>query len=167
MIDTHIPSKPFNRVALDLDGNAGWRTALMPRSRAEAFARCLRTRESVKAARIQMAAAAHPPRNWFVFVIPAKTRQAEVKEWLQDERDFRAATEGEFFQFFSDSALRGGAVWCISTTGEVYETSETRCTCPDYGVRCRRAGLVCKHARALALRGRSAVISEENTSGEI
>lgn len=132
----------------------------MPQARAVAFARMLEKRDSVISATAQQANRALFPNDHYVVVIPANERAKDIAAWLQGDREFRADTEGRHYQFFADDALRGGAVWTISVSGEVYETSETRCTCMDFVCRCKKAALVCKHIIAYRKASSKSVVQQ-------
>jgi predicted nucleic acid-binding Zn finger protein len=76
-------------------------------------------------------------------------QQAAMSERQQDARAQRAADQEFDFVLNKDSGRP--FCWCHSlSTGEVYETAERSCSCPDWIFRGQRAGIRCKHQIALA-----------------
>lgn len=140
-------------IHLDRDGNAQYRTRLMTRDSAIRFCRCLQANERFLRAEAVRSDRANGERSWFVQYIPARQQRRDHMQFaLQQARVLRSEAEGDAYQFYADDQLRGGAVWCLSVSGEVWETSRGQCSCPDYTVRCRKAGIVCKHVLTLRRR---------------
>ena len=140
------------RTTLDRDGNPAYRSRLMPREKAVRFARCLQHNRRVRSVEVDRSPHAAGPRCWFVLWLPSAASSREgIARWMQYRRDLRAENEGRGYQFYPDPD-DPDLVYCISVSEQVYELSRNRCTCPDYRMRCARAGLRCKHLRAYEMR---------------
>lgn len=150
---TAILQRPGKRFTLDGDGNPVFRTCCMTREKALRFAHCLSANRRVRSAEVCRSPLAAPPLDWLVRWIPASRESgARILRWFQRDRDYKADTEGRHYQFCPDPD-DPRLTYCISTSGAVYEIRGPRCNCPDYRTRCQRAGLKCKHLRALEMRG--------------
>ena len=68
---------------------------------------------------------------------------------LQAARVGRARREKPRYLWAPDPDRPGRAL-ATTLSGETYSVSGSDCTCTDFGVRCRRAGLLCKHLVAFA-----------------
>ena len=124
-----------------------YRTKLMTKEQADRFARCLSGNRAFT--QVQVTEPPRSPGKFFVSFLPAsEQRQAAMKAREQDKREALAGSEGRDYLFVLDDSRR--FFWCQSTSGEVYETTERGCSCPDFHYRCQRAGVRCKHQLALA-----------------
>lgn len=128
---------------------AFFRTKLMDLARAAAFARCIGANERFAEVTIETSTRAKSERKYFVQFQPASDeRKGAILDRQQDARAERAATQG--FTFCLDKDAGRPFFWCWShTSGEVYETTQHSCNCPDHDFRCKPNGLSCKHILAL------------------
>lgn len=128
---------------------AQYRTQLMDRPQAEAFARCLKANPRFDGIFLAESARAKTARRWFVTYVPTSLeRRSAILDRQQDARARRAQEQGARYEFVLDSSGRWS--WCLNReTGEVYETTESDCNCPDHHYRCRPAGILCKHVHML------------------
>lgn len=124
-----------------------YRTQLMELAAAERFAACIRGNERFQGAEVVESgrAKAGSPKRWFVSYQPAsETRAAALILDQQGSRIERAEAQAANYEFVLDPT--GRFFWTLNLiTGEVYETTEGTCSCPDHTYRCRPAGLQCKH----------------------
>lgn len=122
-----------------------FRSKPMDRDRAERFARCISANERFTEVFVQESKSAG---KFYVSYLPAsQARQADMLATHQTERLQRALAEGDGYTFVLDDSRT--FFWCLSVSGEVYETTEHNCSCPDHTYRCSKAGLKCKHQLAL------------------
>lgn len=144
------------------DGTIVYRTALMERSRAFGFARCLNGNagrfSDVEVLRSERAKGCT---SWFVRFRPARRERQGLllqREW--DKRAARAEEEGGEYIFWPDPDSAGD-YWCFNPkSGETYQVNCFRCTCPDFHYRCNRAGIQCKHQQAWELQSRAGRIQK-------
>lgn len=136
-------------------GKAGYRSHLMSRGQAERFAACVSANPQFTNAEVterQGSRFAQPERRWFVTYQPASPER--VNAILQSailSRLERAQNEGPEFVWCADP---DAAFWHVMTcSGEVYEidTEGRECSCADHQMRCKGAGIRCKHLLALDL----------------
>ncbi len=127
----------------------GYRTKLMAQDRAERFARCLSGNPRFVNVAVTESSRARGAAKWFVAYQPAsEERQAELRQDAQDTRAERAQAQAENYLFVLDDT--GRYFHCLNvTSGEVYETTEHSCSCPDATYGCRPAGIHCKHTTLL------------------
>jgi len=135
--------RPGKHIAIDADGNPCLRTRLMPRQRAEAFARALQARDYILKAEVILQPRASEPRCYYVEFITAGTAD-RAHAWLQQQRSDRAAKEGAGYQYWVDPD-EPRRTWVLSVSGNVWEMWRGDCDCPDHACRGRKAGLRCKH----------------------
>lgn len=127
-------------------GGAQYRTKLMDETKAKRFAACLKANPRFGGVAVCYSERAKNPENrWYVSFNPASDLSGErILARQQSARQQRAAEQGAGYLFVLDS--EGFYFHCLNTkTGEVYETTEYDCNCPDHTFRCRAAGLQCKH----------------------
>jgi hypothetical protein len=119
----------------------------MPLSRAESFARCLAANGAFRDVSVlESGRTKNQEVKWFVNYTPASVeKHRAILQASQDARAARAATER--FEFHLSDC--GRYHYCLTTQGEVYETTTAHCDCPDAHYRLRGTGLVCKHSLAL------------------
>lgn len=128
-----------------------FRTKLMPEGAALRFAKCLRANARFTGVLVyESDRAKSPVRRHFVIYHPTSAARCEaILQREQDGRTVRALTEGQGYTFVLDKDGGRPFYWCLSASGEVYETTRESCACPDYEYRCRLAGVHCKHIVAL------------------
>ncbi len=128
---------------------ANYRTKLMTADAAARFARCLSGNGRFAHVAVVESPLAKGEKRHFIAYRPAsEARQAELLQDAQDERLVRAALQGHRYEFVLDES--GRYFHCLSlASGEVYQTTEHGCDCPDSTYRCQGAGIVCKHVHAL------------------
>ena len=86
--------------------------------------------------------------GWFVQFHPVSERtSAALRDRQCQARERRAQAEGDQYKFFHDAAT--GETRCWSASGNVYQTDESACSCPDFQHRGSKAGVRCKHMLAL------------------
>ena len=122
-----------------------YRTKLMSLEKAGRFARCLGTNRRFTEVSIEASERAKSEAKYFVRYLPkSETRQLQMLEGQQQAREARAEAQGVNYLFVLDEG--GRFFWCHNlASGEVYETTEETCDCPDFHYRCRGSGLHCKH----------------------
>ena len=128
-----------------------FRTKLMDQTSALRFAKCLHANPRFTGVVVEESRQAkHPERRWIVVFHPANgDRLVEMHREVQDSRAKRAEEQAGSYAFIRDDS--GRFFHCFNTvSGEVYETTEHNCTCPDWQYRCRCAQLSCKHQLMLA-----------------
>ncbi len=122
---------------------AVYRTQLLSHAAAERFAGCLRANPRFTGVSVCLSPRARSECRYFVRYEPSsEARRQHLLTLAQTDRSERA-TE----QFARYEIVGGPAHWLTINTesGAVYETTDSRCTCPDMAYHCRRSGLVCKH----------------------
>ncbi len=138
------------QVTITEEGQVVYRTKLVhDEARARRFAGCLAA--NARFAGVEVVRSRRPGKKgvgWFVRFRPADAaRVAALRKEQSRAREARADAEGPGYRFVWDEGT--GRYWCWSPSGEVYETCEEECTCPDFVYRCRAAGISCKHQIAL------------------
>ena len=130
-------------------GQVSYRTKLMELERAASFAKALGANDRFKGVTIETSARAKSAARYFVQFSPTNTdRYQEMLDREQDARALRAC-EGSF-TFLADKDAGRAFYWCHShQSGEVYQTTEQTCSCPDATFRCAPNGLLCKHSLAI------------------
>lgn len=133
-------------------GGVGYRTRLMTRQQAIAFARCLAHNPRYRQAEAVLQSTARGPRNWYVRYIPSAERCDAIVSHLGAERAERARVEGPNYTFWPDPD-NAPLEFVLSSSGEVYELGiragvAVNCSCPDYHYRGRLNSIPCKHMRA-------------------
>lgn len=132
---------------------AAYRTRLLTRPHAEAFARCLRANSRYADVAIcESPRAQNPIRRFFVRFRPSQEgRAAALLTRQQAARLQRAHTTAS--GYLSVRSECGRFYYLLNLgSGEVYETHPRGvCTCPDYEIRCRKAGIECKHPEILRI----------------
>lgn len=127
-------------------GQARFRTKLMDTQRAHSFAKALLANPRFESVEVHFSLKAKSPAQWWVSYRPASAaRQAAILERQQDARLIRAIEQGSGYTWVPAQ----GFAYCVSTSGEVYETTPSECSCPDRVYRGRGAGVLCKHSLAL------------------
>jgi hypothetical protein len=126
-----------------------YRTKLLSIEKAGAFARCLMENSRFSDVTIENSPRAKGDRAWFVRFQPANPeRIADMLERHQTARARRACEQE--FTFCLDKDAGRPFFWCWShASGEVYETTEQSCNCPDSEFRLKGTSLLCKHSLAL------------------
>jgi predicted nucleic acid-binding Zn finger protein len=129
-----------------------FRTRCLPHAQAERFAACLAANERFRDVEVVESARAKGERRHFVEFLPANPeRLAAMLSRQQDARQQRADTEGRDYVFALDKNAGRVFAHCFNpSSGQVYETTEHTCSCPDWEWRCSSLGLSCKHQLALA-----------------
>jgi hypothetical protein len=129
------------------NGTAKFRTRLMDTQHAHSFAKALLANPRFESVEVHFSLKAKSPAQWFVSYRPASLeRQRAILERQQDARLIRAIEQGSDYTWVPAE----GYFYCVSTSGEVYETTAAECSCPDRVYRGRAAGVACKHSLALA-----------------
>lgn len=125
------------------------RTKCLTIEQAGAFARCLQGNARFTDVSIEESARAKGEKRWFVMFQPSNPeRVAEMLDAAQDARARRACEQT--FTFCLDKDAGRPFFWCWShSSGEVYETTEHSCNCPDATFRLKGTSLKCKHTLAL------------------
>jgi hypothetical protein len=128
---------------------AHYRTKLMERQRAEQFAKCLEANPLFTSVTVEESR--RSPGRYLVSFQPANAeRRVDMLVREQRSREARARAEGAGYVFCLDTDAGRPFFWCVSTSGEVYETTVESCSCPDHHYRLRGTGLSCKHQLALS-----------------
>lgn len=132
-------------------GQVVYRTRLLrDEALALRFARCLTANGRFDAVEV-VASARAKGEGWFVQFHPASERaSAALLSHQREARERRAQAEGDQYKFFHDAVT--GETWCWSASGNVYQTDESACSCPDFQHRGSKAGVPCKHMLALRQR---------------
>lgn len=120
-----------------------YRTRLLTEPRARSFAAALAANPAFTLMDVETSPRAKGEARFFVTFRPANAaRQQDLQRRQQDTRQARAEAQGSEYLWCPDR----GFLWCLSTSGEVYEVTPGRsCTCGDFVYRCQGAGLQCKH----------------------
>lgn len=122
-----------------------YRTKPLAQAQAERFAQCISHNAAFTNVEVQPSKSAG---KFVVLYQPSNAqRLAELLDGEQAKREERAATEGQGYLFVLDDSSR--YFHCLSASGEVYETTERSCNCPDWTYRGSKAGVACKHQIAL------------------
>src|SRR5690242_16856883 len=126
-------------------GSLSYRTKLLPIERAAAFCRALSANPRFTEVTIETSTRAKSDARYYVQFLPAsEARRADMLTRQQDARAERAATQGFTFCLDKDAGRPFFWTWSHSS-GEVYETTEHSCSCPDHQFRAAPNGLKCKH----------------------
>lgn len=122
---------------------AHYRTKLMFAHAAIRFAKCLRANERFTG--VSVCVSERSPGKCYVSFLPASDPSGQrILDRQQGTREARAAVHGHEYEFVPEE--QGRYCYCLNVlSGEVYETDEHHCTCPDWEFRCRAAGIQCKH----------------------
>lgn len=140
-------------MSVSLTGRAGvhYRTRLLTQERALSFARALEANRRFEEVSVTRSGRARSDAQFFVTFRPvSEQRMTALREEQQDARDARAIEEGSAYLWCRDENCGRSFVWCLSTSGEVYEVTPGKsCTCPDFEYRAGPSGLHCKHLQAL------------------
>lgn len=124
------------------------RTQLLTLSRAESFARCLLANPLFAAVAVQESKTAKGERRHFVQYQPASdSRYRELVQVQADTREQRAQQEAAGYLFVQSECRRWFYCWNL-VSGDVYETTQQACDCPDFHYRGAALG-PCKHMRML------------------
>lgn len=128
---------------------AHFRTKCLTIERAGAFAKCLGENARFANITIETSARAKSASRYFVQFDAANCERMDaLRGRQQDARAQRA--EQQTFTFCLDKDAGRSFFWCWShSSGEVYETTEHSCSCPDAEFRCKPNRLLCKHSIAL------------------
>lgn len=116
------------------------RTALLTEARAFSFARCIQGNALFQSVTVEISDRAKSEKRYFVQYQPTSTaRQLDLLQGQMDAREQRAQGQAGNYR------LVAGYVWNL-TSGDVYETTEHTCDCPDHTFRGAVVG-PCKHIR--------------------
>lgn len=136
----------MSRTTITRTGAICYRTKPMPLSLASSFALMLQG----NAERFCEVAITQSQRtkaeSYFVQFRPVNPqRQGDLYEREFNARKERGETEGLDYIFWADPD-NPAVTWCFNpASGETYQLGLCSCSCPDYQIRCERAGLLCKH----------------------
>jgi hypothetical protein len=120
----------------------------MPHHRAASFAKALEANPRFEQVDLKQSRQAKGACYYVTFRPVSEARQAAIERHQQETRQERALAQGGQYLWCRDE----GFVWCLSTSGEVYQVTPSDCTCPDFAYRCRAVeGMSCKHQMALFL----------------
>src|SRR5689334_1775846 len=110
---------------------ANFRTKPLSREQAERFARCLQANSRFTEVNVN---ASRSPGKFTVHYQPASDqRYRELLAGERAEREVKAVTEGSEYVFVLDKDGGRAFFHCLNPkSGEVYETTEHGCSCPDY-----------------------------------
>lgn len=123
------------------------RTKLMERGRAARFAACLQRNSRFAAVSVQESPTARSDRRFYVQYQPSNTaRQLDLTQREMDARAERAQEQAA--GYLIEPSDTGRFAWVCSPSGEVYETTEYSCDCPDHAYRGSAVG-PCKHSLML------------------
>lgn len=140
-------------------GRVVYRTKLMTETRAAAFAACLTANgarfESVEVVRSERAKG---DADHFVTFLPvSETRQYGMVVSQLEARAERAQAEGAAYLFLADKDAGRAFFHCFNpVSSEIYEVSETSCSCPDWTYRASKIGVPCKHQLAAEMYAKAA-----------
>jgi hypothetical protein len=131
------------------NGTISYRTKCLTIDAAGRFAKCLGANARFTDITIENSLRAKGPRAWFVRFAPSNPdRVQDLLDRAQTARARRACEQE--FTFCLDKDAGRPFFWCWShSSGEVYETTEHSCNCPDAEFRLKGTGLRCKHQLAL------------------
>lgn len=124
------------------------RTKLMDAARAERFARCLAGNSRFETVSVEESKTAKSERKFYVRYQP--TSDTRYRDLLADQagtRERRAAEQAGKYLFVLEPEGRWFYCW-NQESGDVYETTERTCDCPDHHYRGAAVG-PCKHIRML------------------
>lgn len=142
-------------MSVSVNNRAGvhFRTKLQPQHRALSFAAALDANAKFRDVEVVESRQAKGDLRFFVRFRPVSEARCEViRAQQQQSRDERALAQGSDYLWCPDKVGGRVFVWCLSTSGEVYEvTPGVSCTCADFEYRCAGSGLDCKHLIALSL----------------
>lgn len=127
------------------------RTQLLEAGPAERFARCLAANPLFDAVTVEESKTAKSERKFFVRFQPASGgRQIALIQAQEQLREQRAQEQASQYLFVLDDSNR--YFHCLNLeSGQVYETTERSCSCPDHQYRGEAVG-PCKHIRLLRSR---------------
>lgn len=150
----------MSRTTITPLGAIAYRTRNMEQTKAAAFARCI----EANAARFRdvQVCEAHTatPQFYVQFRPTSAARQADLYEAAFNARKDRADREGAEYLFWPDPD-HAGSHWCFNPlSGETYQVETFSCSCPDYQMRCSRAGLLCKHQQALTMQREAGTLGQ-------